>query len=74
MEVDDDFFEEFDARIYRIAMYEPYPDLSLAEGSTGWGRYFIYCLHSNGQMNSRIYTILVHNMRNIYYLCHPKSV
>jgi hypothetical protein len=39
-----DIFEDFDARIYRAAMYEPYFDLSLPEGLTGWGRYFIYRL------------------------------
>ena len=44
MEADDDIFEDFDARMYRIAMYEPYPDLSLEGGLTGWGRYFLYRL------------------------------
>lgn len=39
-----DIFEDFDARMYRAAMYEPYPDMSLEGGLTGWGRYFIYRL------------------------------
>ena len=60
IEADDDLFEDFDARMYRIAMYDPYPDLSLAVGLTGWGRYFIYRLRGNGQMNSRINKALTH--------------
>ena len=46
---DSDIFEDFDALMYRVAMYEPYPDLSLQEGLSGWGRYFIYRFRDNGK-------------------------
>ena len=51
---DDDIFEDFDARMYRAAMYEPYPDLSLEGGLTGWGRYFICRLRGKGQKNDQL--------------------
>lgn len=40
----DNVLSDFDERMYRAVMYEPYPDFSLIEGLTGWGRYFIYRL------------------------------
>ena len=49
---DDDVFEDFDARMYRTVMYEPYPDLSLERGLSGWGRYFIYRLRGKRKNNS----------------------
>jgi hypothetical protein len=57
---DNDIFEEFDARMYRAAMYEPYPDLSLQEGLSGWGRYFIYRLCGDGQKNGKLHEALRH--------------
>ena len=55
---DDNVFEDFDARMYRTAMYEPYPDLSLEGGLAGWGRYFIYRLrgkrHKNRTLNEAL--------------------
>ena len=57
---DSDFFEDFDARMYRTAMYEPYPDFSLEGGLTGWGRYFIYRMRVNGQKNSKLHEALTH--------------
>jgi hypothetical protein len=57
---DDNIFEEFDARMYRAAMYEPYPDLSLGGGLTGWGRYFIYRLRGSGHKGNKLHEALVH--------------
>ena len=57
---EDDIFEDFDARMYRAAMYEPYPDLNLESGLTGWGRYFIYRLRGKGQKNNKLHDALTH--------------
>jgi hypothetical protein len=56
----DDIFEDFDARMYRVAMYEPYPDLSLEGGLTGWGRYFVYRLRGKGHKDSKLHEALTH--------------
>jgi len=60
LEADDDLFEDFDARMYRTAMYEPYPDLSLEGGLTGWGRYFIYRLRGKGKKNDKLHEALTY--------------
>jgi len=61
MEADDDeIFEDFDARMYRNAMYEPYFDLSLERGLTGWGRYFIYRLRRNRKKQNKLHEALTH--------------
>ncbi len=57
---DDDTFEDFDARMYRAAMYEPYPNLSIQEGLTGWGRYFTYRLRGNGHKHDKLHEALTH--------------
>ena len=71
---DDNIFEDFDARMVRAAMYEPYPDLSLQEGLTGWGRYFIYRLHGNGHKNSKLYEALTHITNKIAQSIAANSV
>ena len=45
LEVDDDFFDDFDKRMYRAVMYDPWLDFSLYDGLTGYGRYWISRLH-----------------------------
>ena len=40
-EADDDFFEDFDKRMYRAVMYDPWQDLSLYNGLVGYGRYWM---------------------------------
>jgi len=57
---DDDIFEELDDRMCRAAMYEPYPNLNLPEGLTGWGRYFIYRMHGNGHKTKKLHEVLVY--------------
>jgi hypothetical protein len=60
IEAEDDFFEDFDSRMYRTVMYEPYPDLSLEGGLTGLGRYFIYRLRGNGYRDRKLHKALTH--------------
>ena len=57
---DSGFFEDFDARMYRTVMYEPYPDFSLENGLSGWGRYFVCRLRGNGHKDSRLHQAMVH--------------
>ncbi len=45
LEVDDDFFDDFDQRMYRAVMYDPWPDFSLYDGLAGYGRYWIHRLN-----------------------------
>lgn len=58
-ENENDVFEDFDDRMYRAAMYEPYPNLSLQEGLTGWGRYFIYRLRGNGYKHCKLHESII---------------
>ena len=46
IEVDEDFFEDLDERMYRAVMYDPYPDYSRDEGLTGYGWYWL-CRRAN---------------------------
>lgn len=57
---DNDIFEDLDARMYRITMYEPYSDLNIEGGLTGWGRYFIFRLKGNGKKDRKLYKALNH--------------
>lgn len=41
LDVEDDIFEDFDQRMLRAVMYDPWPDFSLYNGLTGYGRYWI---------------------------------
>ena len=60
LEANDDIFDEFDAKMYRTAMYEPYPDFSLEGGLAGWGRYFVYRLRGNGRKDSKLHEAMAH--------------
>ena len=61
IEAEDNYlFDDLDARMYRAAMYEPYPDLSLEEGLTGLGRYFIYRIRGSGSRISILHEALKH--------------
>jgi len=62
---DGDIFDDFDARMYRAAMYEPHQNLSLQEGVTGWGRYFMYRLQGNGQKNAKLHEALTKIIKTI---------
>lgn len=39
--VEDDICEDFDSRMFRAVMYDPYPGFSMYDGLTGYGRYWI---------------------------------
>jgi len=55
-----DIFEDFDDRMFRATMYEPYPNFSLESGLTGWGRYFIYRISGNLHKNFKLHEALSH--------------
>ncbi len=41
LNVEDDICEDFDGRMYRAVMYDPWQDFSQYDGLTGYGRYWI---------------------------------
>lgn len=41
IEADEDIFEDFDERMYRAVMYDPWQDFSFYDGLTGYGQYWI---------------------------------
>lgn len=53
-------FEDFDDRMYRAVMYDPYYDLSLPGGLTGWGRYFIYRLNGFDNKHDKLHEAATH--------------
>jgi len=44
LEADDGIFDDFDKRMYRAVMYDPWQNFSLYEGLTGYGRYWMFRL------------------------------
>jgi hypothetical protein len=48
LDAEDDIFEDFDQRMVRAVMYEPWQDFSIYDGLTGFGRYWISRLHHQG--------------------------
>ena len=65
LEADGDLFDDFDARMYRAAMYEPYQDLSFEGGLTGLGRYLIYRIRGSGIRNYKLHEALKHIAKEI---------
>ncbi len=59
-EEDNQIFEDFDMRMFRAVMYEPYPNLSLHEGLTGWGRYLMYRVQGSGKEENKLLEALQH--------------
>jgi len=54
LEAEDNIFEDFDERMYRAVMYDPWLDFSLYDGLTGYGRYWIRRLnHSSSNSKAR---------------------
>jgi hypothetical protein len=45
LNAEDDICEDFDQRMYRAVMYDPWQDFSQYNGLTGYGRYWISRLH-----------------------------
>ena len=41
IDADADIFDDFDQRMFRAVMYDPWPDFSLYDGLMGYGRYWI---------------------------------
>ena len=41
LSADEDFFDDFDIRMYRAVMYDPWQNFSLYEGLSGYGRYWM---------------------------------
>jgi len=74
LSADEDIFEDFDARMFRAALYEPYPDLRLEGGLTGWGRYFIYRLRGKGQKNDKLLKALSYIANEIARKIKKKTV
>ena len=48
LDADDDIFEDFDRRMYRAVMHDPWQDFSLYDGLTGYGKYWIARLLQQG--------------------------
>ena len=41
LQADEDIFDDFDQRMFRAVMYDPWQDFSLYDGLTGYGRYWM---------------------------------
>ena len=49
LQTEEDIFDDFDQRMFRAVMYEPWQDFSLYEGLIGYGRYWIKRYSSSKQ-------------------------
>ena len=72
--INDDLFNDFDARMYRAAMYEPYPNLSIEEGVAGLGRYFIHRIRGKCNINYKLHEALSHIIKEISNKIEENSV
>jgi hypothetical protein len=54
LDAEDDIFEDFDQRMVRAVMYDPWLDFSQYDGSVGYGRYWITRLrHQKSSLQAR---------------------
>jgi len=84
LNADEDIFEDFDKRMYRAVMFEPWQDFSLYDGLTGYGRYWLMrlrhqpalepareCLrHINSCINEKLTDIPEDEKNDIYCFLH----
>lgn len=67
IEAEEDLFEDFDERMYRAVMYDPFPNYSRYEGLTGYGWYWLH--RTNSQMAAECLSSIVEridsNNRNL---------
>ena len=47
LQVGEHFFEDFDKRMYRAVMYDPWQDFSLYDGLSGYGKYWLMRLQQS---------------------------
>ena len=71
---DNDFFEAYDARLYRAVLYEPELDLSLEGGLIGMGRYFINRLRGFGNKDGKLHSAMMHIVHEIARKIKKKMV
>ena len=50
---EDDICEDFDQRMYRAVMYDPWQDFSKYDGLIGYGKYWISRIHQTPSMQAR---------------------
>ena len=80
LKVEDDVCEEFDDRMYRAVMYDPWHDFSQYEGLTGYGRYWITRLrYQSPSVQARECLLRIASFANIsevllYYRRSPTQV
>ena len=82
--VEDDICEDFDDRMYRAVMYDPWPDFSQYNGLTGYGRYWMTrlrypapalqareCLLSIiGKIEEQLLNISIQEQTDVYCFLH----
>ena len=76
LQADDDFFDDFDQRMYRAVMYDPWQDFSLYDGLMGYGRYWISRLPSMqarecllciaGKIEEKLFEIPIQEQIDVY--------
>jgi len=71
---DKNIFEEFDDRMYRTIKYEQYSNLSLSQGLTGWGRYFIYRLKGSCNEDIQLHKALTYIASEIIHKISKNEV
>jgi len=60
LEADNDIFDDFDQRMFRAVMYDPWQDFSLYDGLTGYGRYWMNRWSSVKQAKDCLSQIISH--------------
>lgn len=84
LDAENDIFEDFDQRMYRAVMYDPWLNFSLYDGLTGYGRYWILrlcqqpvsvqaqeCLmHISGLIKKKLMDIPIGEQTDVYYFLH----
>jgi len=71
---DDDIFDDFDKRMVRAVLYDPLPDFSLYDGSTGYGRYWMMRLASSKQAKDCLLHIVEQVEENLSDISVPERI
>jgi len=70
----DNIFDDLDDRMYHTVMNGQYSNLSLCEGLTGLGRYFLYRLNGNCNKDSRLHEALTYIANEITHRIYNDTV
>ena len=62
IEIEEDLFEDFDKRMYRAVIHDPFPNYSRDEGLIGYGWYWLH--RAKSQMSNECLSFITESIKN----------